>query len=106
MITITANAADQIQQSVEQGRMDELALRIAIQCRENGSFHYMMGFDDNKRNGDQYVNSAGIQLVIDSSSQPLVQGMTIDFIELEGKMEFIFRNPNDPNYVAPAENST
>jgi hypothetical protein len=28
--------------------------------------------------------------------------MTLDFVELEGQLEFIFINPNDPNYQAPA----
>jgi len=30
-------------------------------------------------------------------------GMMIDYIDLDGTMEFVFMNPNDPNYKAPQE---
>ena len=102
MLQVTAAAATQIRTAAVQGNAIGLPLRIAIQTKSDGSFHYLMGFDDQTKAGDQTVQVQDVLVVVDATSQPLVQGMTLDFVELEGQLEFIFINPNDPNYQAPA----
>jgi len=102
MITITAAAAEQIRASAAQGNMDGLAMRIAARREADGSIHYGMGFDDDIRDDDIRLTSAGIDIVVSESSSPLLDGMTLDFVELEpGSHQFIFLNPNDANYVPP-----
>ena len=61
-----------------------------------------MGFDEQNKTGDQTIQVEDVLGVVDAASQPLLQGMTLDFVELDGQLEFIFINPNDPNYQAPA----
>ena len=69
---------------------------------DDGSFHYAMGFDDQRLPGDSFVNIDDVSMVVSATSKALVEGMTIDFVELEpGKQEFIFLNPNDPDFVPP-----
>ena len=102
MIKLSNSAIEQIKFSAEQGDMASIPLRIAIKQQEDGSFHYAMGFDEQRLPGDSFVNIEGVSLVISLASKELVEGMTIDFTEIEaGKTEFIFLNPNDPTYVAP-----
>ncbi|MEZ5453475.1 MAG: iron-sulfur cluster biosynthesis family protein [Thiothrix sp.] len=102
MITVTPQAATQIRTSAVQANALGLPLRIAVQQKADGSFHYMMGFDDKKHEGDHTENYGDFMVVLDAASQPLAAGMTLDFVELdEGKLEFIFLNPNDPNYKPP-----
>lgn len=101
MITVTAPAAAQIRTASVQGNAIGLPLRLAIQKKPDGGFHYLMGFDDQEKEGDQKIESEGVTLVVDTESQPLVAGMTLDFVELEGKLEFVFINPNDPHYRPP-----
>jgi Fe-S cluster assembly iron-binding protein IscA len=60
-----------------------------------------MGFDEQNKTGDQTIQVEDVLVVVDAASQPLLQGMTLDFVELDGQLEFIFINPNDPNYQAP-----
>ncbi|MDH3560596.1 MAG: iron-sulfur cluster assembly accessory protein [Gammaproteobacteria bacterium] len=104
MITITPAAAEQIRVSAKQGQMDDLAMRIAATQNPDGSIRYGMGFDDNQMDGDILIKSEGIDVVVSASSMLLVQGMTLDFVELEpGSYQFIFLNPNDPNFNAPNE---
>lgn len=103
MITLTAEAAAQVRVSAEQGQTGDIPLRIAVDRKDDGSFHYMMGFDDQLRPGDQRVESEGVVMVIDGVSQPLANGMMMDFVELDGNMEFVFMNPNDPQYQPPQE---
>lgn len=101
MITVTAAAATQIRTASVQGNAIGLPLRIAIQRKPDGGFHYLMGFDDQEKEGDQKIESENVTLVVDGISQPLVAGMTLDYVEIDGKLEFVFINPNDPNYRPP-----
>jgi iron-sulfur cluster assembly accessory protein len=102
MIKLTRQAAEQIIESTEQGKMQGIPLRLAIKKQDDGSFHYAMGFDEQRLPGDIFVNIENISLVVSAISKDLAEGMTIDYVELEpGKSEFIFLNPNDPTYVAP-----
>jgi len=104
-ITITKVAAKQVMHSVEESNAVGLPLRIAIKVNENGSFHYQMGFDDQLHDDDEQVQSQGVLLVLDKESAAKANGMILDFVEIEGTMEFIFINPNDPNYRPPAQSS-
>lgn len=102
MIKLTAAAAEQIKKSAQQDDLPLLPLRIAIKEMDDGSFHYAMGFDEQRLPGDVFINIDNISIVVSDKSKDFAVDMTIDFVELEpGKQEFIFLNPNDPTYVAP-----
>ncbi len=102
MIKLSTAAIEQIKLSAEQGQMQAIPLRIAIQRLEDGSFHYAIGFDEQRLPGDSFVNVEEVSMVVSETSKDLAEGMIIDFVELEpGKQEFIFLNPNDPAYVPP-----
>jgi len=104
MISLSSAALEQIRQSADSGELQRLPLRIAIKQLGDGSFHYAMGFDEQKLPGDSFFNFDGVDLVVSDLSKSLADGMTIDFVELEpGKFEFIFLNPNDPGYVPPRD---
>jgi len=95
MITVTPSAAQQIRIAATQSDADEMGLRIAARRDADGSLHYAMGFDD-PRNDDRVLSSEGIALVVSPQHADLLDGMTLDFVELEpGDFRFIFVNPND-----------
>jgi len=103
MITLTPAAATQIRASAEQGDMRGLAMRIAAKRNPDGSLHYAMGFDDTRLDGDVHIEADGIEIVISGHSQALLEGMTVDYVEIEpDTFQFIFLNPNDANYSPPA----
>ncbi len=102
MISLTASALEQIKNSAAEGGLGSMPLRIAIKEQDDGSFHYAMGFDEQRLPGDSFLNFDGVDLVVSATSKDLAEGMTIDYVELEpGTLEFIFLNPNDPTYVPP-----
>ena len=103
MITVSSAAATQIQQAAQQSKAEGLALRLAVQQKSDNSFHYMMGFDDKKAESDLEIESEGVKLLLSAESQKLSAGLKLDYVELEGKMEFVFLNPNDPAYSPPVE---
>jgi len=103
MIKVSDNAAKQVMISLEQMGANVLPLRVAIKVQEDGSFHYNMGFDDSKHDGDKSFVEKDISFVVDAATLPLIGGMTMDYVEMEGKQEIVFLNPNDPNYKPPSE---
>jgi iron-sulfur cluster assembly accessory protein len=102
MITITPEAAKQIKAAAEQGNMTDMALRLAVTKQDDGSFHYAMGFDDQSLEGDSKYTSEDIEVVVSALSHDLLQGTTLDYVQLEdGQYNFVFLNPNDPNFRPP-----
>jgi len=101
MISVTPAAAQQIRESARQGNMQGMPLRIAVTRMEDGSFHYALGFDDTSREGDNVFSSEGIDIVVAPHSLPMLDGTVIDYVEIDGKNEIIFVNPNDPAQQQP-----
>lgn len=106
-ITVTPAAAQQIRRAAEDSDSRSLALRIAARRDPGGSIDYQMGFD-NARKGDLALDSEGIELVVSEDHAGLLDGMTVDYVELEpGDFRFIFINPNDrdstPGDPAPGD---
>ena len=102
MIKITPAAANQIKLSAQQGGSEGMSLRIAATVNSDDSIHYGMGFDEAKE-GDVSFTSEDIEVVIAKISSELLKDTVLDFVELEpGKHQFIFMNPNDPDYVPPS----
>lgn len=103
MFTLTPQAAKEVRRSIEQGDHSGLALRIAASRMPDGSIDYRMGFDEIGEY-DTHLTCEGIDIVIAKQDLPLLNGAAMDFVEIEpGQFRFIFLNPNDRHYTAPAE---
>ena len=105
MITVSKTAAEQIIESAKQGQMEGMPLRLAAAKQEDGSLHYNMGFADRQLDDDVSFDSEGVKIVVSAANYDLLKNTELDFVQLDnGEMNFIFKNPNDPNYQ-PAEES-
>jgi iron-sulfur cluster assembly protein len=103
MFKITPRAAEQIRQAANQGGTEGMALRFAARRKEDGTFDYLMGFDDIKEDDIQF-DSEGVSIVMEPEHFALLDETTMDFTELDdGEREFIFMNPKDSNYSKPKE---
>ncbi len=101
MFKVTKAAGKELKRSMAHHDFDDMPLRIAAQRTQDGSIEYQMGFDE-AGPGDAMFASSGIDVVIAKDHQVLLNGTELDFVELEeGGKHFIFKNPNDPNYVEP-----
>ena len=100
MISISPEAAKQIKASAEQGQTQGLPLRIAAKREDDGNIHYALGFADEEFEGDVHVIAGDIDIVTSKVSMAILENTEIDFVELDsGEKNFIFKNPNDPNYI-------
>lgn len=103
MFKVTKVAGTEIKRSMQQHDFDDMPLRVAAQRTADGSIEYQMGFDE-AGPGDTMIASGGVDVVIAKDHQAILNGTELDYVELdEGGMHFIFKNPNDPSFVPPQE---
>lgn len=104
MIKLTEGAANQISTQIKNSGSEADPLRVAVtQHANHKGFQYLMGFDK-KTDNDTLYDVRGIQLIVHNDLLDLINGMEIDFVEIEGEdSQFIFKNPNDPTYKEPTE---
>jgi len=93
MIKITDAAAAQIRAANNNPDVFEMILRVAAYQEDDGSVNYGMGFDT-EREADEHLVVNGIEILIAASSTPYLQGVTLDFVEMNpGDLRFIFIPP-------------
>jgi len=104
MIKLTEDAANQIMAQIKASGSEAEPLRIAVTKHANSKgFQYLMGFDTQNEN-DSLYEVRGVKLLVANDLLDVMNGMEIDYVEIEGEdSQFIFKNPNDPNYKAPTE---
>ncbi len=101
MIKISPKAAEQIRQAAQQSGVTDIVLRVAAKISPDGKYEYGFGFDE-RGPSDLYLVSEGIAVVMSPQTGELVEDAMIDFDVVEdGKLDFIFFNPNDPDHKPP-----
>ena len=97
---ITDKAAKQISSASAASDSKGWPLRIAVDIKE-GKFNYLMGFDQSKEE-DLQLKINGINILIDPNSMMNLKNTKLDFVAIDGNdKQFIFINPNDPDYKEP-----
>ena len=90
MLSLTTSAASQIRRAAADAGSDDWALRVAAKRERDGSITFGMGFDE-PREGDMPLQVQGVNIVIAPPSQPMLDDIVLDFVELEpGQFNFIF----------------
>jgi len=104
MITISPAAAKQVKLSETESKSNGLKLRIAAKIvPEDESIEYGMGFDE-QQDDDIVVSSENVDIIIRPADAEHLNGAHMDFVEVApDQFNFIFLNPNDPNYKPPTE---
>ena len=68
---------------------------------------YQFRFDSRPRPADHIFEFNGVQVFVDPKSMVYLDGMTLDYVELEaGDFRFIFINPNDMPAATPTPAAT
>tara|TARA_B100001057_G_scaffold83104_1_gene78718 strand:+ start:3850 stop:4203 length:354 start_codon:yes stop_codon:yes gene_type:complete len=97
---ITDSAAKQILKASEMSDSKGWPLRIAVKV-DNGKYNYLMGFDQSKEE-DLRLKINGVEIIISPDSMLNLKNCKLDYVEIEkNNEEFIFLNPNDPNFTPP-----
>ena len=100
---ISDDAAKQINVAADASESSKWPLRISLNIDASGKFNYLMGFDQSKEE-DLQLKVNGIDILIDPDSMVNLKNTKLDYVEIDGSdKQFIFINPNDPEYKKPDE---
>ena len=97
MIHLTENAISAVQRFINSSDKNIFGLRIKVEGGGCSGFKYGMKLEETADEGDEIVDFPGVKLLVDSTSAPLLIGVTVDYLDgMEGS-GFKFENPNAAN---------
>jgi len=71
-----------------------LKLRLSVEGGGCAGFQYKFGLERAVAADDHVAETDGVQLVVDATSLPFVEGAEVDYVETLGGAAFQVRNPN------------
>jgi iron-sulfur cluster assembly protein len=95
MITITDKGAEKVHEFLDAQGADvsSAGLRVGVKGGGCSGFQYNLAFDQ-KRDGDEVFEYAGLKVFVDQPSLPYVRGSVIDYVESLQGAGFQVNNPN------------
>lgn len=97
MINLTSSAATAVNRFIESATKPIVGLRIKVDGGGCSGFQYGMKLEENVGEGDQLIEVLGLTMLVDELSFPLLEGITIDYVETMESSGFKFENPNAKN---------
>lgn len=94
MITLTDSAIAAVNRFIESSDKTIAGLRIKVDGGGCSGFQYGLKLEDELGEGDAVHEIQGLTMLIDEASAPLLQGVTVDFVDSMEGSGFKFENPN------------
>ncbi|HXU93405.1 MAG TPA: iron-sulfur cluster assembly accessory protein [Gallionella sp.] len=94
MIELTPNALSAVEKFIKGADVPVAGLRIAISGGGCSGFQYGMSLEPTKNEDDVVIECGAVTLLVDPLSAPLLEGVTVDFIDSLNGSGFKFENPN------------
>ena len=95
MITVTENAATQIQKLLEKQYTEANGLRVGVKAGGCSGFEYVFEWESAPRETDLVFDGpSGVRIWIDPRSHRLLDGTTLDYDTTLLSRGFVFQNPH------------
>ena len=94
MLTLTPSALSAVEKFIKGSDTPVAGLRISIAGGGCSGFQYGMRLEEAKAEDDVEVSVGGVMLLIDPFSAPMLDGVTVDFVDSLNGSGFKFENPN------------
>lgn len=94
MLTLTPSALSAVEKFINGSETPVAGLRISIAGGGCSGFQYGMRLEEAKAEDDVEVAVGGVKLLIDPFSAPMLDGVTVDFVDSLNGSGFKFENPN------------
>lgn len=92
-ITLTPVAAERARRYLAE-KPGTVGLRFGVRRTGCSGWGYVIDLAAHVEPGDAVFEDAGVRIVVDAESMPLVDGTSIDFARQGLNAQFVFRNPN------------
>ena len=90
MITLTENAIDAVSRFIAGSEKPAAGLRIEVADGGCSGMQYGLRLEEN----DTIIDYGDVKVFVDENSLPMLDGMTVDFIDSLDGTGFKFTNPN------------
>ena len=94
MMTITEKAAEKAKGILAERGITEGALRVFVVGGGCSGYQYGMALARDVEDGDVVIEQAGVKLLVDSESAPMLDGAEIDYVDDLMKSGFTIFNHN------------
>lgn len=95
MVTITDNGAERAREILARNNKEHAAVRVFVKSGGCSGYSYGMAIDDRQLEGDTFIESNGVRLVVDRMSAPFLEGAVVDYLEtMLGGGFSVVSNPN------------
>jgi iron-sulfur cluster assembly protein len=94
VIDVTSSAREQVLKIMEKQAKPGAALRIYVQGGGCSGLTYGMSFDKRETGDEVVYDEAGLQVVVDRASAPLLDGLKVDYLLGLEASGFKIYNPN------------
>lgn len=94
MITLTENAIKAVGRFISSSDKPSSGLRIEVSDGGCSGMQYGLKLESQKNEGDTEIDCGEVKVLIDPVSLPMLDGMSIDFIDSLDGSGFKFTNPN------------
>ena len=93
MLEVSSPALEKLKEVLREQGEDGTALRVIAVPGEHGGVQYMMSMETEVQKEDTILDMDGIRFLMDSDSEPFLEGATIDYVEELTKVGFVINNP-------------
>lgn len=93
-VTITDKAAEKALAILKEKGAETAALRVFVVGGGCSGYQYGMAISHEREEDDLVIERAGITILVDQESLPLMQGAEIDYVDDIMKSGFTIFNPN------------
>lgn len=94
MLILTENARKAIGRFIQGSETPVAGLRISVTGGGCSGLQYGMALEESSKPGDKVVEVNHLKIFVDPLSVPLLQGVTVDFLDSMEGSGFKFHNPN------------
>lgn len=94
VVTLTEKAAEMLKVAMEREGAQGHGLRVGVVGGGCSGFQYNMSFEAAPNPDDTVFEQGGVRVFVDQTSQPHLQGMTLDYVTGLHGAGFKFLNPN------------
>lgn len=93
MLQVTSPALEKIKEVLAEQGENGSALRVIAVPAGHGGVQYMMTMESEIQKDDTTLDMDGVRFLMDSDSEPFLEGATIDYIEDLTRVGFVINNP-------------
>ncbi len=97
MLTVSEAATQKLNEVITQQRgsgANVLGLRLSVFPGGCSGYQYGMSLTEKVEEGDWVGEFGGVKVLVDAESAPLLQGVSIDYVETLQAQGFTISNPN------------